>query len=301
MLTVRRVSRTYARFTGTRGNASLQATAVEAVTPPPAPTPVTAPKPKSSSTSPKTEAPTSSDAAEGTQENGKQTKWEWPTHRPRINLEHPREWNRPIGKGVLPAYDLALQYIRADSLALKSELKELQDTLRAAEDLSDEEKDMAALDSMREKARILETQSEINLPDVRWKAWNGMADMNKAVYRHLMEQRWKEDGALDLLMERIHQMNVVPDLLPSLHPSLDLRVNFPEPPPKNVYLRSRVKRRYKKVEPGIFLLPEQTWRQPMLYTTVFHTDTRLYTLLMVDLDVPDPDKQSFQTYLHWMQ
>lgn len=176
MLTVRRVSRTYARFTGTRGNASLQATAVEAVTPPPAPTPVTAPKPKSSSTSPKTEAPTSSDAAEGTQENGKQTKWEWPTHRPRINLEHPREWNRPIGKGVLPAYDLALQYIRADSLALKSELKELQDTLRAAEDLSDEEKDMAALDSMREKARILETQSEINLPDVRWKAWNGMGE-----------------------------------------------------------------------------------------------------------------------------
>lgn len=27
----------------------------------------------------------------------------------------------------------------------------------------------------------------------------------------------------------------------------------------------------------------QTWKQPMLYTTVFHTDPRLYTLLMVDL------------------
>ena len=58
-------------------------------------------------------------------------------------------------------------------------------------------------------------------------------------------------------MERIHQMNVVPDLLPSLHPSLDLRVNFPEKPPQSVYLRTRVKRKYEKVEPGIFLLPEQ--------------------------------------------
>ena len=34
---------------------------------------------------------------------------------------------------------------------------------------------------------------------------------------------------------------------------------------------------------------------------MFHTDTRLYTLLMVDLDVPHPESQSFTTYLHWMQ
>ena len=27
----------------------------------------------------------------------------------------------------------------------------------------------------------------------------------------------------------------------------------------------------------------QTRKPPMLYTTVFHTDTRLYTMLMVDL------------------
>lgn len=58
-------------------------------------------------------------------------------------------------------------------------------------------------------------------------------------------------------MERIHQMNIVPDLLPSLKPSLDLRVNYPEPPPQSVYLRTRVKRKYEKVEPGVFVLPEQ--------------------------------------------
>jgi large subunit ribosomal protein L35 len=56
-------------------------------------------------------------------------------------------------------------------------------------------------------------------------------------------------------MERIHQMNVVPDLLPSLHPSIDLRVNFPEAPPAG--RRTHAKRKMEKVEPGVFLLPEQ--------------------------------------------
>jgi len=55
------------------------------------------------------------------------------------------------------------------------------------------------------------------------------------------------------------------------------------------------------VEPGVFLVSEQTRKQPTLYASVFHQDVRLYTLLMVDPDVPDSDKQSFTTYLHWLQ
>ena len=58
-------------------------------------------------------------------------------------------------------------------------------------------------------------------------------------------------------MERIYQMNVVPDILPEMHPSFDLRLSFPEPPPRNTLLRTRTARRYLPVEPGVFLLPEQ--------------------------------------------
>jgi len=103
------------------------------------------------------------------------------------------------------------------------------------------------------------------------------------------------------LMERIHQMNVVPDVLPSLHPSLDLRLTFPEPPPQSVYLRSRTKRQHRQVEPGVFLVSEQIRKQPKLYASIFHEETRLYTLLMVDPDVPDSENESFTTYLHWLQ
>ena len=58
-------------------------------------------------------------------------------------------------------------------------------------------------------------------------------------------------------MERIHQMNVVPDVLPSLHPSLDLRVTFPEPLPQTAHPKNRANRRNKQVEPGVFLVSEQ--------------------------------------------
>ncbi|CCM06355.1 uncharacterized protein FIBRA_08612 [Fibroporia radiculosa] len=301
MLAVRRLPRVCARLSGIRGNASLESVATassDAIVPPPTllPTSALTVDPTLLPASEKTEASRSEDTA---QENGRKPRREWPTRRPPISLQRPREWNRPIAKGVLPTYDFALEYIREDSKALREELKEVKAALAIAR--SGSESDEQSLAQLEEKAKILEIQSEINLPNVRWKAWNGMADMRKLAYRHLLEQRWREDGPLDLLMERVHQMNVVPDLLPSLNPTLDLRINFPEPPPKDVYLRSRVKRRYQKVEPGVFLLPEQTWRQPVLYTTVFHTDTRLYTLLMLDLDVPDPEKQSFQSYLHWLQ
>lgn len=82
-------------------------------------------------------------------------------------------------------------------------------------------KDLQEIERLKDKVRILEVQSEINLPSVRWKAKNGLgmynfvyiypsfveqqelsstADMSKRVYRHLLEQRWREEGSLDLLV-----------------------------------------------------------------------------------------------------
>jgi large subunit ribosomal protein L35 len=94
-------------------------------------------------------------------------------------------------------------------------------------------------------------------------------------------------------MERLHQMNVVPDVLPDFRPSFDLRVSFPQYNKELKYGKNML------VEPGVFLEPKdvcsrrsfsswvltcppQTVQKPRLYTTVFHEEPRLYTLLMVD-------------------
>lgn len=73
-------------------------------------------------------------------------------------------------------------------------------------------------------------------------------------------------------------MNVIPDLVPDFHPTLDLRVVVPTPNPI-----TPAKRGPKMiVEPGIHLEPHQTIQPPRLHLEVFHPDTRLYTLVMVD-------------------
>jgi large subunit ribosomal protein L35 len=58
-------------------------------------------------------------------------------------------------------------------------------------------------------------------------------------------------------MERIHQMKVVPDVLPDFHPSLDLRVTYPKVTSKTGSQVAGLKAIYEHVEPGVFLLPEQ--------------------------------------------
>jgi large subunit ribosomal protein L35 len=196
----------------------------------------------------------------------------------------------------LPAYDEALRYLMKDSAALKKEIGELGASIQREEGAL--ERDEAALETKRKRLDILKVQSEINLPEIRWKVANGMADMTKTVHRHLLEQRWREDGPLDLLMERIHQMHVVPDVIGSFHPSLDLRLVTPG--------NCGTTERYRSdkplpVEPGVYLLPQQTRVPPRLYPVVYHDETRLYTLLMVDPDVPDEANQTYQTYVHWLK
>lgn len=97
------------------------------------------------------------------------------TRRPNISLDKPREWNRPVKQGVLPAYDEALKLIEADSARLKRERAEILARIEELEKVV--EKDdavLAELQDLRQKADVLEIQSEINLPAVRWNAFNGM-------------------------------------------------------------------------------------------------------------------------------
>lgn len=119
--------------------------------------------------------------------------------RPAISLESPRVWNRPLKKGVVPAYDLALAALTKDSLLLKAEAKQMRHDISKKEadyqrlkakleELPNEEtvseernslnEEMRTLDEelekMLKKLNIIEVQSELNLPDVRWKVNNAM-------------------------------------------------------------------------------------------------------------------------------
>ncbi|KXN84820.1 54S ribosomal protein L35, mitochondrial [Leucoagaricus sp. SymC.cos] len=224
-----------------------------------------------------------------------------------ISNANPKEWCRPLAPGVLPAYDSAIELLKADSARIKSEANFLRSKIQVTEkqraeaatkqteDASDTVNKLDdELEAMRKKLRILEVQGEVNLPDVRWRVANAMPNMTKTVDRHLLEQRWRKEGDLDLLMERLYQMRVVPDLLSEMHPSIDVRLAANT-------LGMVPDKAFQTVEPGSFLLPRQTFEPPKVYANVFHTDVRLYTLVLIDADVPDEANATYATYLHWMQ
>lgn len=71
-------------------------------------------------------------------------------------------------------------------------------------------------------------------------------------------------------------MNVLPDVLASLHPTAALNVFLDR---KNW----RAATGSKLVEPGVFIPSRMTKVAPRIQATVFHPETRLYTLMIVDL------------------
>lgn len=124
-----------------------------------------------------------------------------PPKRPSISLESPRVWNRPLKKGVVPAYDLAIATLTKDSLILKAEAQQmrrdidkkeakyqqLKSKLKKLPDGDSEERNLLneesrtldeELEKMLEKFNIVQVQSEVNLPDVRWRVNNAMGNFS---------------------------------------------------------------------------------------------------------------------------
>lgn len=99
---------------------------------------------------------------------------DWKTRRPYISPERPRQWNRPLARGVLPAFDEALRYIRQDSHTLRAEAQYNRSALREAE--SSPNPDPELIKTLEEKLAILEVQSDVNRPEVRWNSRNGLGE-----------------------------------------------------------------------------------------------------------------------------
>ncbi|GAA5991045.1 hypothetical protein JCM10908_006515 [Rhodotorula pacifica] len=173
----------------------------------------------------------------------------------------------PVKAGSLPAYDAALEYIQQDR---ENKLKQL-------EQLKQSGAEQEAIDK-------LEVEAWSNDPETRWRAKNGAGDMSKPVYRHLAERKWRKEGDLAILMQRVTQMHVTPDLLAEIQPQADVRIQVDG----------------ETIEPGVFTAPARTRDGFQVTAQVFHPEERLYTLLVVDPDVPDELNQTFTTFAHWL-
>ncbi|KAJ2517180.1 mitochondrial 54S ribosomal protein YmL35 [Coemansia sp. RSA 2049] len=186
--------------------------------------------------------------------------------------------------GVNPAYDEALKVIKSYSARRLIEAKAAEEDLRKAQESGAEADKIAAL---KKRLFDLEVDAEINDSEVLWNARQGNYDLNRPVYQYLKEREWL-GRPLKVLMQRVLQMFVLPDML-------DPRdVGTPESQ-LNVSMQGS-----SVFEPGSIVDPAAALQQPEIELVTFHDDTRHHTLIMVDLDEPFEEQQTFREQFHWV-
>lgn len=107
--------------------------------------------------------------------------------------------------------------------------------------------------------------------------------MNKPIYRHLAEKKWREFKR-KVLEQRVAQLNIVPDLLGSLHIVADIDLSFGR----------------KAIQPGDFVESNISESMPTLHVQTYTPGEKLVTVAVVDADVPAPEEDGFTTRCHFI-
>lgn len=107
--------------------------------------------------------------------------------------------------------------------------------------------------------------------------------MSKPVYRHLADRKWRSYQRL-VIVQRINQMHVIPDVLPYIDPIVDVSISFGR----------------KSVHHGDFVHSTLSEQVPRLNVQYFEGGEKLITVAVVDPDVPVTEKDSFMHRCHFL-
>ncbi|KAI9827798.1 MAG: hypothetical protein M1832_004287 [Thelocarpon impressellum] len=139
---------------------------------------------------------------------------------------------------------------------------------------------LASMQKYLEKLKIL---ADINDPVIKKRFEDGKGDMDRPIYRYLADRQWRSYRR-PLVVQRITQMDVVPDILPSINPTADVRIAFGR----------------RKIPPGEFVESRVSETPPHLRVQVFDKGDRLVSVAVVDPDVPDPERNNFKYRCHFL-
>ena len=112
---------------------------------------------------------------------------------------------------------------------------------------------------------------------------DGIGDMNRPIYRYLADRKWREYKR-KLLMQRISQMYIVPDMLQHLDPTAEVSLGFGR----------------RNVQPGEFVDSRVSEIPARLNVQVFDKGERLVSIAVVDPDVPDEARDRFRSRSHFL-
>lgn len=107
--------------------------------------------------------------------------------------------------------------------------------------------------------------------------------MSKPIYRFLADRKWREYRR-KILVQRITQMKVIPDVLPHCDPVVDTKLYFGR----------------NAVQPGEYVIAKDSTTAPKLDVQLFESGEKLVTIAVVDSDVPNVEKDGFDYKMHYL-
>ena len=107
--------------------------------------------------------------------------------------------------------------------------------------------------------------------------------MDRPIYRYLADQKWRSYDR-KIIMQRIEQFNIVPDMLHHVDPNLSISLHFGR----------------RNIQPGEFVDSRISETPPRLRLQCFDKGERFVTIAVMDPDVPDFEKDAFGPRCHFL-
>ncbi|KAL8703192.1 MAG: hypothetical protein Q9201_003611 [Fulgogasparrea decipioides] len=136
---------------------------------------------------------------------------------------------------------------------------------------------------MQKYLEHLKILADINDPVIKKRFEDGDGDMTRPIYRFLADRRWRQQRRL-ILMQRVNQMHVVPDVVPSLDPTAEVRLAWGR----------------RITQPGEIVNSRVSEEPPRLNVQVFDQGERLVSIAVVDPDVPNVETDGFDSRCHFL-
>ncbi|RKF73608.1 54S ribosomal protein L35, mitochondrial [Golovinomyces cichoracearum] len=141
----------------------------------------------------------------------------------------------------------------------------------------------STLRAMNNYLTKLKIEADINDPMIKKRFEDGLGDMNKPIYRHLACEKWKGYHR-KILVQRIEQFSIVPDLLSTFEPIAAVNVAF----------------RRRKVKPGDYVDSRVSEVPARLKVQVFDKGERMISVVMIDADVPVVEIDNYIQRCHFL-
>ena len=107
--------------------------------------------------------------------------------------------------------------------------------------------------------------------------------MSRPVYRQLARDKWLQMKR-KVMIQRLDQMNVVPDLVPFLDPQADISISFGR----------------RNIAPGALVPSIVSTVPPKLDIQLFDKGAKTVSIAIVDPDIPNPEKDGFDFRCHFL-